>query len=147
MLWWRVLPGLLAILLAGACSNRRDRDLPVLPRLTIAKFKPQIRVQVQKALQAAESEPRDPEANGRLGMLLYAFEQFESAELCYRRARLLDPNRFQWVYYLGLTQAMSGKNVEAAVSLQEALRLDPGYLPARLKTAEVLLSAGRVEES
>src|SRR3989441_4789195 len=152
MLWRRSLPGLLAILLAEACSipsasNRREGDLPDLPRLTVANFRPQIRDQVQKAFQEVEGKPKDPEANGRMGMLLHAFEQYESAELCYRRARILDPNRFQWAYYLGLAQAIDGKNQEAAANLREAVRLDPGYLPARLKLAEVLLISGRLDES
>jgi tetratricopeptide (TPR) repeat protein len=80
-------------------------------------------------------------------MLLQAFEQYESAELCYRRARILDSNRFPWAYYLGLTQAIEGKNEDAAVTLRDAIRLDPGYLPARLKLAEVLLNARRLDES
>jgi len=152
MLWRRSLPFLVAILLVDACSTpsplaRRKGDLPGLPRLTIASFRPQIRDQVQKAYQEVETKPKDSDSNGRLGMLLHAFQQYESAELCYRRARILDPNRFQWAYYLGLAQAIDGKNQEAAATLQDAMRLDPGYLPARLKMAEVLLNSGRLDES
>ena len=152
MRWWRSLPCLFAILLVDACSNsprstRHESDLPDLPRLTLANFRPQIRDQVQRAYQAAEAKPKDPDANGRLGMLLHAFEQYESAELCYRRARILDSSRFQWAYYLALTQALEGKNEEAAVILGDGIRLDPGYLPARLKLAEVLLNLGRLDES
>jgi len=123
MLRWRSLPGLfailLAILLAESCSVpsssvRRDNDLPGLPRLTIANFRPQVREQVQQAFQTVARNPRDAEANGRLGMLLHAFEQFESAAICYRRAQILDSRRFPWAYYLGLSLAMAGKNAEAA---------------------------------
>jgi tetratricopeptide (TPR) repeat protein len=144
---------LIAILLVEACSRpsssaRRDeRDLPALPRLTIANFRPQIRDRVQKAYQDVEAKPRDAEANGRMGMLLQAFSQFESAELCYQRARMLDPKRFQWAYYLGLTQSLDGKNAEASRTLQDATLLDPQYLPARMKLAEVLLTLGRLDES
>ena len=152
MLWWRSLPCLIAIALVDACSvssrpTRHESDLPNLPRLTLANFRPQIRDQVQQAYGAAEANPKDPDANGRLGMLLHAFEQYESAELCYRRARILDSNRFQWAYYLGLTQAIEGKNEAAAIALRDGIRLDPGYLPARLKLAEVLLNLGRLDES
>src|SRR6266576_2954235 len=129
MLWWRSLPCLVAILLVDACSissrsTRHESDLPDLPRLTIANFQPQIRDQVQKAYRAVEAKPRDPEANGRLGMVLHAFEQYESAERCYRRARILDSNRFQWAYYLGLAEANEGKNEEAAAALRDGIRLD-----------------------
>jgi tetratricopeptide (TPR) repeat protein len=138
---------LVSILVLGACSARHERDLPDLPRLTIANFRPQIRDQVQKAYDDVKARPKDAESNGRLGMLLQAFSQFESAELCYRRARILDPNRFQWAYYLGLTQSLDGKNEEASRNLRDATRLDPQYLPARLKLAEVLLALGRLDDS
>src|SRR5712675_1351985 len=81
---------LVAILVLGACSARHERALPDLPRLTIANFRPQIRDRVQKAYDDVKARPKDAESNGRLGMLLQAFSQFESAELCYRRARVLD---------------------------------------------------------
>ena len=135
------------LLLLDGCASRPERDLPDVPRLTIANFRPQIRDRVQKAYEDVRARPKDAEANGRLGMLLQAFSQFESAENCYRRARILDPKRFQWAYYLGLTQSLDGKNEEASRNLADATRLDPQYLPARLKLAEVLLTLGRLDES
>jgi len=152
MPWWRCLPGAIAILFAGACSitspsARPENGLPDLPRLVLTNFRSQTRDQVRKALQEATAKPKDAEANGKLGMLLHAFEQYESAEVCYRRARMLDPNRFQWAYYLGLTYAIDGKNEQAAATLRDAVRLDPQYLPARIKLAEVLLNLHRLDES
>ena len=151
MLWWRSLPGLVAILLLNACSSpsrsaRNETGLPDLPRLPIANFRPQIRDRVQAAFHEVEAKPKDADANGRTGMLLHAFEQYEAAEVYYRRARFLDPNRLQWAYYLGLAEALDGRHQEAAASLRDAIRLDPGYVPARLKLAEVLLGSGRVDE-
>src|SRR5262249_41912750 len=94
-----------------------------------------------------EAKPSDPEANGKLGMLFHAFEQLGAAEIFYRRARLLDPARARWAYYLGLVLALDGKNEEAASNLREAIRIDPGYVPARLKLAEVLVAVGKPAES
>src|SRR5438309_3326576 len=51
---------LVAILLLGACSARHERDLPDLPRLTIANFRPQIRERVQKAYDDVKAKPKDP---------------------------------------------------------------------------------------
>lgn len=150
MLWPRLLPLVIAVLLAGACtssSGRHERSLPDLPRVATTSFQPQIREQVQKAYDEAQAKPKDPDAAGRLGMLLHAYEQYESAEICYRRARILSPDRFQWAYYLGLIQSIDGRNDAAAVTLQEAVRLDPEYLPARMKLAEVLLGLNRLGES
>ena len=134
-----------AVTLVG-CSGHTD-GLPAIPKLDLASYRAQLRAPAEKAYQAVEAKPLDPEANGNLGMLLHAFEQLESAEVCYRRARGLDPQRFQWAYYLGLVEALDGKNEAAASSLRDALRIDPGYLPARLKLAEVLLNLGRFDES
>ena len=150
MVWCRCLPGVIAILLLHACSSptaRHDDRLPDLPKLAIANFRPAIRDRLQNAYREVQAKPNDADANGRLGMLLHAFEQLESAEVCYRRARALDPNRFQWAYYQGIAQALNGKNDEAAASLRAAISVDPEYLPARLKLAEVLLTAGRLDES
>jgi len=80
-------------------------------------------------------------------MLLHAFEKIESAEIFYRRARYFAPQNFDWAYYLGLVQSLIGENEAAAANLREALRIDPGYVPARLKMAEVLLILGRPDES
>ena len=136
-------------LLLPACSKQHSPpdSLPALPKLDLATYRPQVRGPVEKAYLAVQAKPADADANGNLGMLLHAFEQLESAEICYRRARMLDPQRFQWAYYLGLVQALDGKNEDAAASLREALRIDPGYVPARIKLAEVLLSLGRLDES
>ena len=46
-----------------------------------------------EALKAVEETPRDAERNGRLGMLLYANEQYEAAEACFERAQALDAGR------------------------------------------------------
>jgi tetratricopeptide (TPR) repeat protein len=153
MPWWRASLCLIAILLVEACSfpssstKHYDHDLPDLPKLTFGNFRPQIRDRVRKAYEDVQAKPRDPEVNGRLGMLLHAFSQFESAEVCYKRARILDPNSFQWAYYLGLAEALDGKNEAASRTLQDATSLNPQYLPARLKLAEILLTSGRFDES
>ena len=144
-------PGLIAVLFTAACS-KPDRGLhqtglPDIPRLKLTTFRPQIRDQIQKGYEEVTAKPKDPDANGRMGMLLHAFEQYETAELCYRRAHSLDPSRFQWAYYLGLVQAIDGRNEDAAATLGVAIRLEPEYLPARIKLAEVLLNLGRAAES
>ena len=140
---------LMTFVMLSACSSPspRHEKLPHLPHLSIASFRPTIRNEVQRAYTEASAKSYDAEASGRLGMLLQAFEQTESAEICYRRARALDRQRFEWAYYLGFTQSLNGKNEDAAASLFDALRIDPEYLPARLKLAEVLITLGRLDES
>src|SRR6059036_1314120 len=120
---------------------------PPLPSIPLASFTPAIRTQIEAAYRKARSDPADGAAAGRLGMLLHAYQQLESAEVCYRRARALDSADARWVYYLGLVQAALGKHVEAAAAFGEVVRRQPGYPAARLNLAESLLAAGRLDES
>ncbi len=125
----------------------RPAELPELPKLNMADFLPAIREQVQQAYAFARANPRSAEASGRLGMVLDSYQQYESAALCYERARRLDARSFRWAYYIGTLQVHRGNYDQAAVTLGEALRLAPDYLPARLKLAESLLAAGNLQES
>ena len=139
-----------AVLLISGCSSRpaaQKDSLPPIPKLELATYRAQVRGPVEKAYQALQAKPTDADANGNLGMLLHAFEQLESAQICYRRARAYDPQKFQWAYYLGLVKALDGKNQDAAANLRDAIRIDPGYVPARIKLAEVLLNLGKFDES
>jgi tetratricopeptide (TPR) repeat protein len=139
---------ILAIALpADLCLQTARADaLPDLPQLNMGSFLPAIRQQVQQVYTAARVNPKNPEASGKLGMVLDAYEQYESAAICYRRAHLLDPGSFRWLFYLGWVQAIQGKHQDAVLTIGEALRLNPDYLPAQLKRADSLLTIGKWEE-
>jgi tetratricopeptide (TPR) repeat protein len=104
-----------------------------------------VREAMQKADDAARAQPKGADANGRLGMVLHAHQRFGAAEVCYRRALILDPRSFRWAYYLGVVQAEQGNNAEA--SLRQALQIDPSNLPAQLRLAEALWSSRNLAES
>ncbi len=123
------------------------QPLPDLPAITLDGFEPEIKEQVQKALQQVQAKPRDAEANGWLGMTLHTYEQYEWAVPCYQRAHLLAPTEFRWAYYLGIVQATLGQQNEAASSLKAALQQDSKHLPAQLRLADALLAAGKLSES
>jgi tetratricopeptide (TPR) repeat protein len=120
--------------------------LPELPQLNTRNFLPAIRQQIQQAYAAAEAKPLNSEASGKLGMVLDAYEQYESAALCYRRAHLLDPGSFRWLFYLGRVQAILGQHQDAVLTLREALRRTPGDVTAQLTLADSLLALGKWEE-
>src|SRR5919108_2001260 len=103
--------------------------------------------QVAQAYAAARKRPQDAGTVGKLGMLLDAYHRPEDAALCYRRAHLLAPAAFKWLYYWGSLLLRERKMGEALPILASALRLEPEYLPARLKMGEALLGAGKTEES
>src|SRR5690348_850820 len=122
-------------------------ELPPLPNLNMAGFQPPIRKQVQQADNFARTHPRSADASGKLGMVLDVYQQYESAALCYERARRIDARSFAWAYYLGSVQLHQGKYEQAATTLREALQLRPGYLPAQFKLAESLLAAADFDGS
>jgi tetratricopeptide (TPR) repeat protein len=146
MRWWR---GVLVVflLLSSFALASEELPLPQLPALTLSDFPAEVRDQLQQAYTAARQRPRNSEAIGKLGMLLDLYDRPDQALVCYQRANQLDARSFEWLYYLASLLAKQRKHAEAAVTFQQALRLDPAYLPARLKLAESLLDAGEVEES
>ncbi|HEX9186144.1 MAG TPA: tetratricopeptide repeat protein [Vicinamibacteria bacterium] len=143
----RAAPGLLAGLALLASVSAAGQSLPPLPKLPLDTYEPGIREPITEADEAVRRAPRDPERNGALGMLLYANEQYELAEICLARAHALAPAEARWAYALGRTRVYLARYDGAIASLEEALRRDPGSLPARLMLAKALLEAGRVEES
>lgn len=122
-------------------------SLPDLPRLEMGNFLPAIRQQVQEAYTAARVNPKDAHGSGKLGMVLDAYEQYQSAAICYRRAHLLDPESFRWLFYLGWVQAVQGQYQDAVQTLSEALRMKPDFVTAQLKLADSLLAIGKWEEA
>jgi protein O-GlcNAc transferase len=139
----------LAVLLIVALAQPalRADSSPDLPRITYDNFLPAVRDQVKKAYAAAQASPDDAEASGRLGMVFDAYEQFDSAEVCYRRAHMLDVRSFRWLYYLGWVQAAQGRHEDAVATLAAALRSKPDDLPSQLRLAESLIAIGKWDES
>ena len=122
-------------------------DLLKLPQLSVESLAPPARTAVQQAFDAAAAHPRDAGASGRLGMVLYAHSLFKEAEICFQRARHLDPASVRWAYYLGLSRAALESYEEAVAALTEAVPIDPGYLPVQLALGELLLATARWEEA
>ena len=127
-------------------SPSRDSNLPDLPSVVPDSFPPSIREKVREAYAGARTHPQDSTAVGRLGMILHAYQSNDQrAEVCYQRARLLDPRSFRWAYYLGSVQAARGRHAAAVQTFREALGLEPDSLPAQLKLGDSLLASGDAE--
>jgi protein O-GlcNAc transferase len=138
---------LVVVLSLVAGATLAAESLPPLPKLPLETYEQDIREPIAKAYQDVQREPRDPARNGTLGMLLYANEQYEPAEPCFERAQALDAAEARWPYYLGKTLSNLSRHDRAAAAAKEALRRQPGYVPARLLLAKSLLDAGKAEES
>src|SRR5262249_2587514 len=120
---------------------------PPLPELALESYEPGMREPITDAYRSARQQPNDAFRNGRLGMLLYANEQYALAAACFERAVAFSPGEAAWAYYLGRAHVYLARPEEAAASLRTALRLRPAYLPARLMLARSLLDAGHADES
>ena len=127
-------------------SELRAQDLPRIPELL-----PRQREVLEPSLQQAYAKvlefPNDVEANGRLAMTFHAFDQFNLAAVFYQRSDLLQSGTFRWPYYLGVVRAAEGKNSEAISILRKAAAVDPDYLPARVRLADLLLATHNQEEA
>src|SRR5574340_433681 len=119
--------------------------LPPLPELDTSHLFPAVVKQVDEAYQSARAHPLDAAANGKLGMVLDTYEQDSLAEACYQRAHFLDPKSFDWAYNLGYVLFKEGRYSQAVDALREALVLRLDYMPAKLKLADSLFSAGQPE--
>ena len=91
--------------------------------------------------------PEDAAATGRLAMALHAYQQFELAEQCYRRARIMEPKAFAWAYYLTGIEQLRGETRQAIEDAQAAVAIDSSSKSARMRLADALLQGGRFDES
>jgi tetratricopeptide (TPR) repeat protein len=126
---------------------RAGEQLPELPRVNVADFVPAIRTQIEQAEHEARLHPRDPGAAGDLAMTLHAYDQYDAAAAAYRRAHLLAPQNFDWLYLLGTVQMAKGAFDSAADAFQSALRIRPDDLVTELHLAEGLSAAANWDEA
>ena len=146
----RIVPStvwLTAALCLGTFACREKVVIPVLPKVVTVDFPPAVKAQIDAALTAAYSAPNDASATGRLGMVLQAYQQLDVAEICYRRAHLMEPKTFSWAYYLAVIEQTRGEISNAIDDSRVAVKLDPTNRPARMHLADSLLSSHEYQES
>lgn len=122
------------------------QDLPPIPQL-LPRQREILELKLQQAYAQVLEFPNDVEANGRLAMTFHAFDQFELAAVFYQRSDLLQSGTFRWPYYLGIVRGAEGKTSEAISILRKAITVDPDYLPARVRLADLLLATHNQEEA
>jgi tetratricopeptide (TPR) repeat protein len=141
---------LLLVTIAGCSSNQSAdaaHELPAIPEVTVADFALPVQRQIMNAYAQVQANPLDAETNAELGRILHAYKLLPWAVRCYQRARRLAPNDFATAYYLGIANMQAGADAAAVVNLRDALRLAPGYAPARLRLAELLFKTGALDEA
>ena len=106
-----------------------------------------MRAQIEAADREASAHPDSAADSGRLGMVLHTYQELDLAEICYRRAHLLDPKTFAWAYYLAVVEQIHGETAQAIADARAAVRLDSTSRPARMRLADSLLQAKEYKES
>jgi tetratricopeptide (TPR) repeat protein len=140
--------GLALLLLAVARAvSAGQAALPERQQLSLDPFPDEARQSIDSAYREASTHATDGGAAGRLGMVLQSWEQWTAALAAYQRAQALAPSTFDWRYLAGIIETRLGRPADAARSFERATKLDPGYLPARVKRAEALFDAGDVAAS
>jgi protein O-GlcNAc transferase len=138
-----------ALLIAACLASAAAAQTPAaaLPQLALDTYPSPMREAVTRAYRDAKARPTDGKAAGSLARLLHAWEQWEVAHQAYARAAAIAPRAFEWPYLDACVLQRLARPAEAVPRLKDALAISPGYLPARVRLAEALLDAGRVEES
>ena len=134
----------LALVWGAAAAGQQ---VPPLPKLPLETYEAGMREPIAEAYRSAQRSRRTRTGTDASGCC----STRTSSTSWRRRAssghtpslRARDP----WAYYLGRAQVYLAQSDAAAASLREALRLRPGYLPARLMLAKSLLDGGHADES
>jgi len=101
--------------LGPATPGLLAQALPALPPLTVENFGPATREQAQKAYNEVRAGSRDAEANGRLGMAMQTYEQYElAATIEHYRAVIANRPNFRMAHFnLGRMLVHRGETAEA----------------------------------
>lgn len=138
---------MLPILAALTWSCGGGRPAPPLPSPSLEEFAPAVRKRMQPVLDKARAEPGSASSAGDWGRVLYAYGLPEAAAQTFARARAIDPDSFEWAYFLGVAQADVGRFAEAEESLRAAAEMSPGDLPTSLRLADLLEKSGSEEQA
>ncbi len=136
------------------------RSLRSLPDVGLEAAEPAVRQQLadQRAQLNAllDGDPRldDPQqrqrlasAYGELGQLYVLYDLALAAEAALGNAIQLAPEVPRWRYLLATVHQLDNRLEAAAAGFRSVLELDPGDVAARLRLADVLLRAGRLDDA
>ncbi|HZN56928.1 MAG TPA: tetratricopeptide repeat protein [Planctomycetota bacterium] len=137
--WWlrRALLGTLLFVGCDGAPGGSTRFIP--PAVDLESFEPEVRRQIEEQQRSAEAVPSDPEAIGRLAMLLHAYGRLDAAEAAYRAANAVAPGDDRWPCGLAHVLVERGGAAEAKSVLEEALRRNPHSAPAALGLGDLAL--------
>ena len=103
---------------------------------------------IREARGALRTRPTSPEAWGHLAAVCYAHNEYDCAEVAYRHATELAPDRFRWIYLLAIVRQHQGADPDEVIALlQRAVDRAPDYPPAQYRLGYALALRGQMAES
>ena len=96
--------------------------------------------------QALAENPKDFEAELRLGSVLYAQRKLDDAKLHVNRALAIEPASSLARYQLARIERAQGQLDAAAGDLEKVVRDDPGWLPPHVELAALYYRLNRAED-
>ena len=106
------------------------------------------RAEVEALLLSGDTSARALASQyGKLGNLYLTHDLFTSADACYNNAIRLHPGHFPWLYYSGYLAQENGNMETALARYEQAIELDPDYLTAKYRLAQVYLDLNRPDEA
>ncbi len=139
----------------GPSLSRSGSQSPVatllpLPEVEASQMEEAVKGQLARAREALEAELGNPEAEdeakgdayGEFGRLALAFRLNEIAVAAFENARILNPQRFDWHYYLGVHYQGQRRLEDAKQAFEAALAIRPEDLPLTLRLGQTAALAG-----
>ncbi len=128
-------------------DGQTSQSLPDIPVFPLETLEPTVRAQLGDALNTVQANPENAAANGQLGMLFHIYDIHSQAEVCYRRALILDEGDRRWHYYHGLVLVRMGDWDRARRALSRFVDQQPDYVPALLELADLDFRQNRYEQA
>ncbi len=157
-LWFGIATGSAAAALGAAPEpapgEAPTADLLPLPAADAGALEPVVAAQIEQArtaLQALQGQSADAAelsaGYGELGKLYQVYGLDELAEICYRNALSLDPDAYDWNYYLAYLYEQAGRAEEALRYYRIAADLHPEPALAETRIGDLHYLQGRHEEA
>jgi tetratricopeptide (TPR) repeat protein len=124
---------------------RVPSGFPDLPDIT--QQNSALRELIEQVNANARNNPNSAESIGRLAMAYHANLFFESAQSAYRLTARLAPNDYRWWYYQALLQENTAQQEALIGSLEKTVQLQPNYLPANQKLADLFFKQDQLQKA
>ena len=161
---WFQLSILVFFLLSACGRNEQSKPVVEIPDSVQEIVHPDLTDLEPVALQSMEAQKQQlslilakedatdlskSQAYGKTGILYHALNFFPAAETAYLNAHLMDPNNFQWPYFLGkLYQDLNQPDPQkAAVWYDKAHGLKNDFSAIKTRLAEALRTNGQLERA